>query len=137
MCQKCHQCTVTVETLTNAGVITLPNVQRIRTNPVLGINVRRSGSLTLKTKTGKTVAADTVIATAHLQLVDQQGFVVVDEPLSNFQRDYNSPEPRCVNYQNIDMEKSNITMDTGATGYSATAAIEITFEIACDQCFAA
>ena len=134
MCQKCHKCTVTLETLTNGGIVTLPNDQRVAGSRILSINVRRSGSATLKSKTGKTLAADTVINNCHLKLVDKGGLTIVDEPLSNFQRDHNSPEPRCVNYDSISLESSQIVVDTAATGYAATSVIEITFEIDCDQC---
>ena len=112
----------------------LQDIAEIRDGRIRSIWLRRSGSATLLTRLGTTVAADTVIDTAHLTLVNQKTKQVMVIPLSTLQRDYNAPEPFAVDpdvYDGIDLSRSTITLSTSAAGYNATHAIEIMFEYEC------
>lgn len=133
MCKPCHNCFITLETLTNAAQISLPDNTRIRDGVVTSIFLRRSGSGTLKTAKGTTVASDAVIGTAHLSLKNTNGKeITAPIPLSSLQRDYNAPEPLCVNWRMIDLSQSSIVLDFAAA--TATHAIEIVFGIECKDC---
>lgn len=100
--------------------------------------LRRLGSATGISATGATLAADSVIATAHLVLVNSRNVQVMNPiPLQLLQRDYNFPEPYQLDpavYAGIDLSRSYIILSTSAAGYSATAVIELVFEYECDIC---
>ena len=133
MCCKKHKCFITLETLTNSGNVSLPDSARIRTGKITSVLLRRSGTLTLKTVNGTTVASDAVIGTAHLRLRDQNGQeITAPIPLSSLQRDFNSPEPLAVDWTNVDPTQSTITLDFA--GATATQAIEIVFGLDCEIC---
>jgi len=135
MCNCKHQCTITLSATTDAANINLPDSSRIRRGTVNYIALRKSGSSTLKNVNGATLAADTVVDTAHLRVVNLNGFAVCDPiPLSFLQRDANSPEPYAVKWKDIDPTQCVITLDTGASGYSATDVIEIIFGLDCQEC---
>jgi len=125
---------VTAEVLTNAAIINLPLAvnERIQNHTLTSIMVPRSGSTTLKSATGKTVASDAVIATAHLVLKDSNGKEVVTIPLWNLMRDYNSPEPMRGEWIGVDVTQSQIILDL--TAATVTQVIEITFGYACKTC---
>lgn len=136
MCDCCaNKCIVTLSTLANSSNVNLPDSSRVRESTVNSILVRRSGSGTLKDVNGRTLAADTVIATAHLKLVDKNGFAITDSiPLSVLQRDYNSPDAFRCKYQNVDPTQTVVKLDTGASGYDATHVVEIVFGLDCEAC---
>jgi hypothetical protein len=130
MCQSnCNKLitSVTISATTSGPNINFPDNSRIRDSKVVAISVRRSGSNTLYDQNGNTLAADTVIAGAHIRLVDLSGLELQRLPISTLQRDFNSPEPQCFNMDHIDPIQSSINLNTAAAGYSATAVIEMTF----------
>jgi len=134
MCQQKHRFITTIQVTTNGGNLRLPDVAEIRDGNIRSIWLRRAAGGTLITRMGDTVAADTVIATAHLTLVNQKMVQVAIIPLQSLQRDFNSPEPLATDenvYAGVDLSRSSIVLDTNAAGYSATAVIEIMFEYDC------
>lgn len=136
MCCKPHECVVTAEILTSSAQVQLPQGinERIAKNIVTAIWVPRSGSNTLYTDRGVTVAADTVLAGAHLHLKNSNAKDYVVIPLWLLMRDFNSPEPLRGKWADIDISQSFIQLNTGATGYNAAHAIEISFGYDCDNC---
>jgi hypothetical protein len=133
MCNKCHTCFVSVEAEIGAtGTTKLPNLQRLAKGNVRSILVRKSGSGTLKSLSGKTLAPDSVVNTAHLTLKNANGYEIFSAmPMSVLQRDNNSPEPLCVNLEGgLDMEQSFIRFDT--SGSTATHVFEVIFGLECD-----
>jgi len=134
MCNKCHKCFISVSTQTpTTGSTTLPDNQQINKGVITSIQMRRSGSLTLKNATGATVATDAVVGTAHITLKNSDGKqIFAPLPLSVLQRDFNAPDPLCVNIEGVDLAQSTINYD----GAAATAAhvFELIFGIACDKC---
>lgn len=132
MCCPKHKCFITLTVPTTSTQITLPDSSRIRNGKVTSIFMRRSGSATLKAANGATVAADSVVATANITLNNLNGEqILAPFPLSALQRDYNSPEPLAVSWQQIDLTQSVITL----TPANATDVIEIIFGLDCDFCF--
>lgn len=133
MCKNCHECFITLTTLTDAATVALPDSARIRNGKVTSVFLRRSGSATLKTAAGIVVASDAVIGTAHLTLKNTNGEDITSPiPLSSLQRDYNNPEPLCVSWRNIDLTQSSIALDLAAA--TATQAIEVVFGLECKHC---
>ena len=131
MCCKKHQCFITLISITNANQISLPDSSRIRNGKVTSIMMRRSGSLTLKTANGATVASDATIGTASIVVKDLNGNeITAPLPLSVLQRDYNSPEPLAVNWSSVDLTQTVITIAPA----NATDAVEIIFGLDCDTC---
>ena len=132
-----HSCIKTIETVTSSSVIKMPDSAEIRDGKIRSISLRRLGGASATSITGNVLAADTVISTAHLTLVNAKNVNVMIIPLSLLQRDYNSPEPYKVDpevYSGIDLSRSTITLSTSAAGYSATAVIELVFEYNCPVC---
>lgn len=128
-----HECFITLQTLADAAQVTLPDSARIRDGKVTSIQLRRAGSLTLKTYQGTTIVADTVIATAHIWVKNLNGQeIAAPIPLQTLQRDYNSPEPLKVDWSNVDLTQSTIVLDT--TGVNAGECIEIIFGLDCTTC---
>ena len=137
MCNKTHQCFITLETLTlTASGMTsavLPDNNQINRGKVVSIQMRRSGSLTPKSVTGKTLATDAVVATGHLILKNAQGQIIFNPiPLQTLQRDYNAPEPLECSVQGIDLAQSSIVYDGSVA--TATSVFEVIFEVACNTC---
>lgn len=133
MCHKCHKCFITVEVLTAGDSISLPDNNQINKGRITSIQMRRSGTGTLKSSTGKTLATDAVVGTAHITLKNSNGVqIFAPLPLSTLQRDYNSPEPMCVNIEGVDLAQSPITLDGAAA--TATHVFEIIFGLECDKC---
>lgn len=131
MCNKCISCSVPVSVPTNAAKIKFPDVDRLNKGTIRWLLVRRSGSATLKDINGDTLAADTVINTAHLTLMTKNGGETLVIPLSSLQRDYNAPEPQCVQLPAIASNSSFIQLDTSAADYDTSHVIEIIFGIDC------
>lgn len=120
---------LTAEVVTSASILQLPTSanDRIKNSRLTSVWVPRSGTTTLKTPLGATVAADTVLATAYLSLKDINGKEIIQIPFWQIMRDYNSPEPLRLALDNVDLTQSTIKLDTTATGYNAAHAILITF----------
>lgn len=137
---KGHSCIKTIEVVTSGSVVKLPDSADIRDGKIKSIMLRRLGDTygEALSATGATVAADTVIATAHLTLVNAKNNQIMNPmPLTLLQRDYNNPEPFQVNpdvYSGIDLSRSSIVLSTSATDYSATDVIELVFEFDCPNC---
>lgn len=131
MCCKKHQCFITLQTTTNSTQISLPDSSRIRNGKVTSIMLRRSGTLTLKSATGATLASDATIGTASIVVKDLNGNeITAPLPLSVLQRDYNSPEPLAVNWASVDLTQTTITIIPA----NATDVVEIIFGLDCDTC---
>lgn len=134
-CCKGHACSEAIQVVTATANLKLPDSAEIRDGKIKSITLRRLGSDTGLSATGGNLAADTVISTAHLTLINAKNVQVMKSmPLSLLQRDYNNPEPYQVNpdvFSGIDLSRSSITLDTGATGYLATDVIELIFEYDC------
>ncbi len=134
MCQQRHKCFITLQTLTNAAQIGLPDNVRIRTGRVTSVQMRQSSSA-LKSVQGTTLAVQAVIDTAHVYFKDSNGReIAAPMPLNLLQRNTSAPEPLAVNWENIDPTQTQIILDTTAVGYSATACIELIFGLDCDNC---
>lgn len=138
MCNRPHTCFKTQEVVSSAAIVKLVNVAEIRESRLRSIMLRRMGSATGISATGATLAPDSVIATAHLVLVNSRNVQVMNPmPLQLLQRDYNFPEPYQLDpavYAGIDLSRSYIILSTSAAGYSATNVIELVFEYECDVC---
>jgi len=138
MCNRPHTCFKTQEVVTSAAIVKLVDVAEIRESRLRSIMLRRMGSATGISATGATLAPDSVIATAHLVLVNSRNVQVMNPmPLQLLQRDYNFPEPYQLEpavYAGIDLSRSYIILSTSAAGYSATNVIELVFEYECDVC---
>ena len=134
MCQQRHKCFITLQTLTNAATVGLPDNVRIRTGRVTSVQMRQSSDA-LKSVQGTTLAVQAVINTAHVYFKDSNGReIAAPMPLNLLQRNTNAPEPLAVNWENIDPTQTQIILDTTAAGYSATACIELIFGLDCDNC---
>lgn len=119
---------------TSSNNLPLPDSSRIRNGKVRSLQIRRAGSATLYDINGATLAADSVVAGAHLIVNNANGFNIAPIPLQTLQRDYNNPEPMRVKWLNIDPTQCRIVLNTAASGYSATAVIELLWELECDEC---
>ena len=95
---------------------------------------RRSGSNTLYNIDGNIIAADTVVSGIHLQIYNSNGTLIAEMPLTQLQRDYNSPEPYRVAWKDIETTQCKIYIKTSATGYNANHFVELIWELECDQC---
>lgn len=130
---KNNQCFITLSPVASAPTINLPENMRLRNNRVISMQIRRLGGVAATNVTGATLAPDTVIMSAYLTLKTQNGTAITDPiPLQMLMRDYNSPDPMPVSYEQIDPVQSTITLNTAAAGYAVTQVIEITFGIECD-----
>lgn len=127
-----------MEVVISGSNIKLVDIAEIRESRLLSVMLRRLGSLVGISATGATLAPDTVIATAHLVLVNSRNVQVMNPiPLQLLQRDYNSPEPYQLDpavYAGIDLSRSYILLSTSAAGYVATNVIELVFEYQCETC---
>lgn len=134
MCQQRHKCFITIQTLTNAATVSLPDNVRIRKGRVTSVQMRQSADV-LKSVQGTTLAVQAVINTAHVYFKDSNGKeIAAPMPLNTLQRNLSSPEPLAVNWTNVDPTQTQIILDTAAVGYSATACFEFIFGIDCDNC---
>lgn len=137
-CSKPHTCFKTQEVTTSGPNIKLIDVAEIRESRLRSIMLRRLGSAVGISASGATLAPDSVIATAHLVLVNSRNVQVMNPiPLQLLQRDYNAPEPYALDpavYAGIDLSRSYIILSTSAAGYTSTAVIELVFEYECEIC---
>lgn len=127
-----------MEVVISGSNIKLVDIAEIRESKLMSVMLRRLGSLVGISATGATLAPDTVIATAHLVLVNSRNVQVMNPiPLQLLQRDYNAPEPYALDpavYAGIDLSRSYILLSTSAAGYVPTNVIELVFEYACETC---
>lgn len=133
MCNTCYSCSISISVPTNGAVVNLPQTNRLDGSKLLSVFIRRNASGTRKDDQGKTLAADTVIFTAHLHLFNKNGTEVLQMPLESLQRDFNSPEPLRLCRREIDTASSYIRLDTAAAGYNADHVIELVCEYECPQ----
>lgn len=134
MCCCENKCIVTIEVTTSGGSFALPTNKIIETRRITSVGIRKAAS-GQKSKSGKTLAAAAVIATAHLKLVDSSANFLAELPLGMLERDANSPEHLRVNWQDIGTSQSTVSLDTGASGYDAAHVIELIFGYDCTpQC---
>lgn len=135
---KGHTCIKTISVVTAGASNQIPDSADIRDGKIRSIMLRRLGGATGKDVNGANLAPDTVIATAHLLLVNAKNLQIMNPiPLQLLQRDYNSPEPFQVNqdvYSGIDLTRSKVVLSTAAAGYSATDVVELVFEYDCPNC---
>lgn len=127
-----------MEVVISGSNIKLVDIAEIRESRLLSVMLRRLGSLVGISATGATLAPDTVIATAHLVLVNSRNVQVMNPiPLQLLQRDFNAPEPYQLDpvvYAGVDLSRSYILLSTSAAGYVATNVIELVFEYQCETC---
>lgn len=127
-----------MEVTINASNIKLVDIAEIRDSRLKSVMLRRLGSLVGISASGATLAPDSVIATAHLVLVNSRNVQVMNPiPLQLLQRDYNAPEPYSLDpavYAGIDLSRSYILLSTSAAGYVSTNVIELVFEYECVTC---
>lgn len=135
MCCCKEECTVILEVTTAGQVNQLPESNRIRNSVVRSIRVPRVGGATLYSANGAVIAADTVLGSSYLSLVNSNGTEIVKIGLLHLMRDYNDQTPFQCRYDSIDPTQSKIIIGSlSAAGYSATAVIPITFGLACTDC---
>jgi len=127
-----------MEVTISGSNVKLVDIAEIRESKLRSVMLRRLGSLVGISASGATLAPDTVIATAHLVLVNRRNVQVMNPiPLQLLQRDYNAPEPYALDpavYAGIDLSRSYILLSTSAAGYVATNVIELVFEYQCETC---
>lgn len=135
MCNCCrHNCFLTISVQTTGSNIKFPESERLRQNKILSVSARRANGQVKLTPEGWQIAADTVVYSSHLNLVDNSAKPVAQIPVETLWRDTNAPEPLAVDWSNIDPTQSYITLNTASAGYNAANAIELVFEIACPPC---
>lgn len=134
MCSFANKCFLVIEVATASNSVALPTNQILENRQITSVGIRKAAS-GQKSRTGKTLAAAAVMATAHIKLADASGTAIADLPLNMLERDANSPEHLRVNWQKIAPSQSTIVLDTAAAGYDATHVIELVFGYDCSaQC---
>ncbi len=127
-----------MEVTISQSIVKLVDIAEIRESSLNSIMLRRLGSLVGISATGATLAPDSVIATAHLVLVNSRNVQIMNPiPLQLLQRDYNYPEPYELDprvYAGVDLSRSSIILSTSAAGYSADDVIELVFGYQCETC---
>ena len=127
-----------MEVTISGSNLKLIDIAEIRESRLLSVMLRRLGSLVGISATGATLAPDTVIATAHLVLVNSRNVQIMNPiPLQLLQRDFNAPEPYQLDpavYAGVDLSRSYILLSTSAAGYVNTNVIELVFEYQCETC---
>lgn len=135
MCCKSWKCSITLEITTSGANVSLPESNRIRNSRVVGISMPRAAGATLYSPNNAVLAADAVVGSSYLNLVNANGTkILADLPLNQIQRDYNAPEPLHVNWSDIDPTQSNVQINTSASGYNAAHAMIFIFWLDCDNC---
>lgn len=142
MCCPKHQCSITVEALMTAQTISLPEVNRIRDSRVTGIQVHFNfpnvGADSISySPTDRQLFANEYLQSTYLTLVNSNGTEIVSKMnMAHLQRGPYCPEPLAVDWTNIDLTQSSITMaatqwaDLGSIGQS----IMIEFFLDCNAC---
>jgi hypothetical protein len=126
---KCHETFLSTSVSAAVSNVGFLENERLRGNAIKSLYVRRSGGIVKKDKSGKTLVSDGVLFSAHLSLVDNSAKPLVEVPLEIFVRDYNAPEPICVDWSKVDPTQSRIIFDVTAAGYDPTHVFEFVFEI--------
>lgn len=126
-----------MELITSGAQVFFQDNTRIRQNKVTSIMVQSpdpAESQNYLSPLGNTLATWTVLNSSYLYIVTQNGTTLAPIPLSMIVRNYNSPEPLRVSWELVDPTQSYVQINTGASGYSATAAFVLVFGIDCDAC---
>ena len=137
MCNCKHRCFELQEVVTNAANVSLPDNTRIRNNLITSIYVQPSdpaGTLTYKSPLNLSIASWSVLNSAYLNIVTANGTKLAQLPVAMLLRTTAYPEPLQVSWAEVDPTQCSIQINTGAAGYSDTAAIVIVFGLACDVC---
>lgn len=137
MCNCKHRCFELQEITTSAAQVYLPDNSKIRENLVTSISVVGSdpaGSLTFKSPLGANLASWSVLNSSYLYVFNQNGTRIATIPLALLIRTVDYPEPLQVSWVEVDPTQTYIQINTGAAGYSATAAILVEFGLACNEC---
>jgi len=137
MCGCKHRCFELQEIVTSAAQVFLPDNTRIRENLVTSIRVKPSdpaGSLTFLSPLARNIASWSVLNSAYFYAVNQNGTTIARISVDALIRTTYAPEPLAVEWLELDPTQSYFQINTGAAGYSATAAIVVEFGLACDRC---
>jgi len=137
MCGCKHRCFELQEIVTSAAQVFLPDNTRIRENLITSIRVKPSdpaGSLTFISPLGRNIASWSVLNSAYFYAVNQNGTTIAKISVDALIRTTAAPEPLAVSWLEVDPTQSYFQINTGAAGYSATAAIVVEFGLACNEC---
>ncbi len=137
MCNCKHRCTELQEIVTAAAQNFLPDDTRIRRNLITDVYIQPSdpaGSLTFLSPLGRNLASWSVLNSSYLYVFNQNGTRIATLPLAALIRTTQDQEPLAVSWKEVDPTQSYIKVNTGAAGYSATAAIVLVWGLACDEC---
>lgn len=135
-CQQ-HRCFELMELLTSSEQVFFQDNTRIRQNKVTSIMVQSSdpaGTDTYLSPLGRDLAPWTVLNSSYLYIINKDATTLAPIPLSMIVRNYNSPEPLGVSWENVDPTQSYVKINTSATDYAATDAFVFIFGIECDAC---
>lgn len=137
MCNCKHRCVELLEVVTSAAQVFLPDNTRLRENLITSVWVKPSdpaGSLTFLSPLARNIASWSVLNSSYFFAVNQNGNTMAKISVDALIRTTYAPEPLAVSWLELDPTQSFFQINTGAAGYSATAAIVIEFGIACDVC---
>lgn len=126
-----------MELITSAQQVSFQDNTRIRMNKVISIMVQSpdpAETQTYLSPLGNNLAVWTVLNSSYLYIKNQDGRTLAPIPLSMIVRNYNNPEPLRVSWELVDPTQSFVQINTGAAGYSATAAFVFVFGIDCNEC---
>lgn len=126
-----------MEVVTSAAQVFFQDNSRIRMNKVTSIAVAMpdpTESLAFLSPMARTLANWAVLNSSYLYIVNQNGTTLAPLPLSLIARNYNSPEPLAVSWEQVDPTQSYVKINTGASGYAVTEAFVFSFGIECDTC---
>lgn len=137
MCNCKHRCFELQEVVTSAAQVFLPDNTRIRNNLITSVYIQPSdptGDLTYTSPLQRDIASWSVLNSAYLNVVNQNGNKLGQIPVAMLLRTTEAPEPLQVSWAEVDPTQSYIQLNTSAAGYDATAAIVVVFGLACDVC---
>lgn len=126
-----------MEIVTSGAQVFFQDNTRIRQNTVTSIMVQApdpAESLAFLSPMGRTLANWAVLNSSYLYIINQNGTTLAPIPLAQIVRNYNSPEPLAVSWEQVDPTQSYVKINTGASGYAATEAFVFIFGIECDSC---
>jgi len=136
-CKNKHRCFELQEVATSAAQVNLPDNTRIRNNLITSVYVQPSdpaGTLSYLTPLGRTLASWSVLNSAYLYVVSQNGTTLATLPVASLLRTTENQEPLAVSWAEVDPTQTYIKFNTTAAGYSATAGFVVVFGLACDVC---
>lgn len=142
MCGCKRQCSISVEVQMTAQTVSLPEVNRIRDSRVTGIMIHflfpRTGADSVGySPVDRPLLPNEILQGTYLTLVNSNGTEIVSKMnMAHLQRGPYAPEPLDVNWTNIDLTQSSVSMassfwtDSDYSGYS----IMIEFFLDCNAC---